>query len=226
MAYHDTLAADWDQRYARGGFRRRAEFFRAQILDRLPAGGDWLDVGCGSGFFSRMIAPQASSILGVDGSAEMVEVARTLAGRDNLAAKVSFQTIATVEALPLAPLTFDGVLCLSVLEYLEDPHACVAEIARVSRPGAKIALSVPYAGSWIRRALKLASAVRAQVSRGQAYLASSRWTWSRRDAAAMIEQSGLRLEHMQLFDPALPRAAWPWGGSLIYLICTKPSVSA
>ena len=35
VAYHEQLAAGWSDRYASGGMRRRAEFFRADVLPRL-----------------------------------------------------------------------------------------------------------------------------------------------------------------------------------------------
>jgi ubiquinone/menaquinone biosynthesis C-methylase UbiE len=42
---------------------------------------------------------------------------------------------ADVEALPFPDRSFDLVLCVEVLRYLEDPQPCIAEIARVLRPG-------------------------------------------------------------------------------------------
>jgi ubiquinone/menaquinone biosynthesis C-methylase UbiE len=42
---------------------------------------------------------------------------------------------AGVESLPFADASFDLALCLEVLRYLQDPQGCIAEMARVLRPG-------------------------------------------------------------------------------------------
>jgi SAM-dependent methyltransferase len=42
---------------------------------------------------------------------------------------------ADVEALPFADGSFDVALCVEVLRYLPDPGRCLAELARVLRPG-------------------------------------------------------------------------------------------
>ena len=52
--------------------------------------------------------------------------------------------VATVYELPFADATFDLVLCLVVLEHLEDPKRAIAEMSRVLRPGGKILVSVPF----------------------------------------------------------------------------------
>ena len=73
VAYHDEIASGWDNRYLRGAFARRAAFFRDRILPQLPREGIWLDVGCGSGYFSRIMARRGSRVIGYDGSQAMLE---------------------------------------------------------------------------------------------------------------------------------------------------------
>lgn len=47
-------------------------------------------------------------------------------------------------ALPFADASFDGVLCLEVLEHVRRPAAVVAEIARVLKPGGRGWISMPF----------------------------------------------------------------------------------
>ena len=81
IGYHDALAEGWTRRYASGGFKRRADFFTSQVLPKTRIAGEWIDVGCGSGFFSRILASAGANVLGVDGSAPMIAAARAFAGR-------------------------------------------------------------------------------------------------------------------------------------------------
>ena len=125
IRYHDTLADGWTQRYARGGFKRRADFFTSEVLPKATISGDWIDVGCGSGYFSRILAASGAHVLGVDGSAAMIAAARAFPG----AALPLRYEVRTVESLSQERGAFDGALFLSVMEYLDDPAAGLGAVA-------------------------------------------------------------------------------------------------
>ena len=82
IEYHDLLAAGWSARYLKGAFARRLTFFAGKVLPELAIDGCWLDAGCGSGVFTRMLATGARSVVGVDASSEMITSAiqNTLSG--------------------------------------------------------------------------------------------------------------------------------------------------
>jgi ubiquinone/menaquinone biosynthesis C-methylase UbiE len=67
-------------------------------------------------------------VTGVDGSGEMLEHARA----NNPEAELHE---ADVQELPIPDQSFDYILCIEVLRYLSEPQRCVAEMARVLRPG-------------------------------------------------------------------------------------------
>jgi len=97
----------------------------------FPDTGDILDVGCGTG---ALLAALASScpgarLAGVDLSPEMLAIAAAKLGG---AAELRE---AGAEALPFADAEFDIVVSTSVFHYLRDPHAALAEMKRVLRPG-------------------------------------------------------------------------------------------
>jgi hypothetical protein len=50
------MADAWDAKYQIGGFRRRAEFIKKRMLPKDMGTGHWLDAGCGSGYFGRLLA--------------------------------------------------------------------------------------------------------------------------------------------------------------------------
>jgi len=46
--------------------------------------------------------------------------------------------------IPFADATFDGAICIEVLEHVEDPDAVVADVARCLREGAVLLVTVPW----------------------------------------------------------------------------------
>jgi 2-polyprenyl-3-methyl-5-hydroxy-6-metoxy-1,4-benzoquinol methylase len=218
IAYHESLAAGWTDRYASGGFKRRAAFFTEEVLPRLAPTGEWLDVGCGSGVFSRLLAGAGARVLGLDGSQAMVDAARAHSGK--LVARFELrkvEDVGTVEGV------FDGAICLSVLEYLEQPEAALAAIANRLRSGGRLALSAPNSGSTLRRAQRMLRPIAAATgSKAFAYLDSSRNLWSQPELRGLAEAAGLEVEAVLGFDPAAPRPLWSLiSPSLWFLIARK-----
>jgi ubiquinone/menaquinone biosynthesis C-methylase UbiE len=103
----------------------------ARLEAALPAGGPGrraLDVGCGTGYYLGALRERGFEVAGVDGSEEMLKHARASHPGVDLQR-------GDVESLPFPTASFDLVLCVEVLRYLPDPTACIAEMARVLRPG-------------------------------------------------------------------------------------------
>lgn len=108
-----------------------------------PPGRRWLDVGCGTGALCAAIVDQCapSSVAGIEPSEGFLATAReNLAGRAVLA-----QGNAT--SIPLADAAVDVVVSGLVLNFVPDPGAALAEMARVTGSGGTIAAYVwDYAG--------------------------------------------------------------------------------
>jgi ubiquinone/menaquinone biosynthesis C-methylase UbiE len=100
-----------------------------------------LDIGCGHGRSLGALAARAhrGCAVGADPSDLMAQIAveknRTLvkAGRARV-------VVATAGDLPFADATFDGAVCVHVLYFWKDLQSSFREMARVLKPGAKLAL--------------------------------------------------------------------------------------
>jgi SAM-dependent methyltransferase len=133
-------------------FTAQAESFNASalatsesLLDALVelasphAGECWLDAACGPGIVCRRLAAHAGTVLGVDLTAAMLEVARretSAAGLEN----VSF-ALGDATALELPDAQLDGALARFTLHHVPLPGRVVGELARVVRPGGRIVLA-------------------------------------------------------------------------------------
>ena len=103
------------------------------------AGGRWLDVGCGTGALgaAALAAADPAALVGVDPSAGFLAHARTRL--DDRRARF---VVADARRLPLADASFDAVVSGLVLNFVPDPAAAATEMARVARPGGRVAAYV------------------------------------------------------------------------------------
>lgn len=115
------------------------EYSRAQQLMHLTRGTVALDLGCGPGNFSRRFARTVGAeglVVGYDGSRAMLDQA--VAAEDELPQLAYVYGEAT--ALPFKANTFDSVCCFAALNMFPEPFETLGEIARVLRPGGRVAL--------------------------------------------------------------------------------------
>ncbi len=224
VEYHQDLASGWDRRYREGSFKKRADHFCSTILPLIPTGGNWLDAGCGSGYFSRILAKDQSKVVGLDASENMIHEARQLAIAANIDASIEFDVIETIEILPVVDASLDGCLCLSVLEYVPNANNCINEFARVIKPGGYLILSVPHRLSFLRFIQK---AVRRFRGNGKAtalnYLASSQYSTTPKALTKVLAECNLEVVKFSNFDAIIPgvlHSLLP--PSLIFLVARKP----
>jgi SAM-dependent methyltransferase len=110
---------------------------------RMPPGLRWLDVGCGTGALCAAIMDRCapSSVTGVEPSEGFLKTAR-----ENLAGRATLHQ-GNAGAIPLEDAAVDAVVSGLVLNFVPDPRAALAEMARVTRSGGTIGAYVwDYAG--------------------------------------------------------------------------------
>lgn len=133
--FFNAIAEDWDQlsRDILG-----AVDLPAAIVARMPQGGIAADLGCGTGHVLERMLERASSVIGVDGSARMLELARRRLNAD--ADRISLR-IGDLEHLPLRDAEADFASMTMVMHHLSSPASALEEARRVLRPGGLLALS-------------------------------------------------------------------------------------
>lgn len=94
------------------------------------AGAHVLDVGTGTGRAAIGLARAGATVVGVDASSEMLEVARERAAAAGV--PVTFD-VGDAHALPFPAGHFDGAVSLRVLMHTPDWSRCVGELCRVAR---------------------------------------------------------------------------------------------
>ena len=132
--------------------RRRATFQALIAAAGVQAGQRVLDVGCGTGYFARMLAQAVGAdglVVGVDASPEMIAYASRRAGRTR---NCQFQ-VGTAESLGFPAGHFDAVVSSLFIHHLPEDLQVTAlrEMRRVLRPGGTLLVAdaqIPRAGRW------------------------------------------------------------------------------
>ena len=128
QAYYDEFSKGYEKlRGANdpGGYHELVDDLEVDFASRYAAGGDLLEVGCGTGLLLERLAQVARTARGIDLSPGMLEKARSR-GLDVQ------QGSAT--ALPFPDASFDLTCSFKVLAHVEAIETALAEMIRVTRP--------------------------------------------------------------------------------------------
>jgi ubiquinone/menaquinone biosynthesis C-methylase UbiE len=111
---------------------------RYLLASELTSGKDVLDIACGEGYGSAMLARRARQVTGVDISSAAVEHARLRYARDNL----RFVS-GSCAAIPLPDRSVDVVVSFETIEHHAEHEQMLREIRRVLRPNGLLVMSSP-----------------------------------------------------------------------------------
>lgn len=100
---------------------------------------NFLDIGFGSGILLPELASRTERLTAID-IHQNIEIVRNIIKSKNISANL---LKANVCQMPFEDNTFDGILCLSVLEFIQDIPWAIQEIKRVAKPKTKIVIGIP-----------------------------------------------------------------------------------
>ena len=121
-----------------------------------------VDVACGPGTFTRPFAPRVRRAVGVDLTPAMIEKARAEAARAGIA-NIEFVT-GDVYTLPFADSVAGVVACGYAFHHMTEPARALAEMARVLRPGGRVAIADIADPRRLSSALETVSASKARLN--------------------------------------------------------------
>lgn len=155
VAWFSDYATQFDLQYSRTTlFTDRYRLWTRLIQESCAPESRVLDAGCGSGVFTAVAAQCGAQVVAADPSREMLAMCDRRCATLGLTSCTFVQK--PIEQLRPAELgTFDLVLVLSVLEYVQDLLRCLKILGRLARPGATLAISIPNSKAPRRRLEKV-----------------------------------------------------------------------
>lgn len=186
---------NWETPAGRIRWARRVKM----LTSHLQRGQRVLELGCGTGYFTRALAATGAQITAIDISPELLEVARRDCPQDG----VTFE-VQNAYALSYEDETFDSVVGSSVLHHLEIDSA-LHEIQRVLKASGVIYFTEPNMMNPQIALQKNIPAIKKRLGDSPNETAFFRWPLQRR-----LEGAGFRDVLVTPFDFLHPRLSIPW----------------
>lgn len=114
-------------RTARGAWIGEIEYRLLRALLAPAPGETLLDVGCGTGYFTRRFALAGNAVTGLDSDSSMLRFARAHSAKDER------YVLGDARALPFKDREFDCCVSVTALCFIREQAAALAEMFRVTR---------------------------------------------------------------------------------------------
>ena len=133
-------------------FGQNGRWRRTMVAQIVPAPGEQvLDVASGTAGVAIQLARRtAARVVGVDLTEQMLRRGRVNVARAGLGGRIGL-VAGRAEQLPFPDASFDALTFTYLLRYVDDPRATLAELARVVKPGGRVAsleFCVPPSPPW------------------------------------------------------------------------------
>jgi 2-polyprenyl-3-methyl-5-hydroxy-6-metoxy-1,4-benzoquinol methylase len=151
MSGNDGLAEEWDEGSESWAdfVRKGKDYYRDEMNNPATfkiignvSGKRVLDLGCGEGCNSRILAGRGAKVTGVDFSEKMIALAKQKEKKDKLG--IDYRVSDAAELKGLKSGSFDVVVCLMALMDIERYQDAVSEVARVLKKRGRFLFSITH----------------------------------------------------------------------------------
>lgn len=167
--------------------------FERELAFEICCGQEVVEIGCGIGRLTRVLARRGVDVRALDVSAEMLARAQALHARAPARGEVRWLLGDGRGLTGIEDASADGVLSHVVFQHLPDPeltYGYVAEIGRVLRPGGWAAVQVSTDPGVHRPRARIGARVRALTRRGPKGTAHPAWLGSAVDLERLLAVAG------------------------------------
>ena len=137
--------------------------------------------------------------------------------------KPTFSVVDSIEALGKPSSSCDGIVCSSVLEYLDFPFQALDEFSRVLKPGGVLVVSIPNRKSLVRRVQKVMYYLtkRLGLRPWPEYLALSKNAYACGEFWRALETRGFVISHVEPFSSIFPWILERMGASALLIFVAR-----
>jgi ubiquinone/menaquinone biosynthesis C-methylase UbiE len=114
----------------------RRQFALEMVEASIPQGSKVLDAGCGTGAIAEELIRRGYEVWGFDIAEAMVRYVQDRLGQGRF-------RVGDIENIPFGDNTFDAVVCLGVLQFLDADEPALREVWRVLKPGGRAVIATP-----------------------------------------------------------------------------------
>ncbi|HEY8681617.1 MAG TPA: bifunctional 2-polyprenyl-6-hydroxyphenol methylase/3-demethylubiquinol 3-O-methyltransferase UbiG [Rhodanobacter sp.] len=196
----------------------RAAYIAARVDLR---GAKVADVGCGGGLLSEALARAGATVIGVDLSEKVIDIAKLHLHESNLV--VDYRVQSSTDLATAEPVSFDAVCCMELIEHVPDPAALVNDLAAMLKPDGRLFMStLNRTPAAFGAAILGAEYMMRMLPRGTHHYAQF---LKPSELGRLLRQAGLELEDVSgLGYNPLNRKAWlSRFTSINYLLSARPT---
>ena len=129
--YFDSDRHRWEEKYETSGMEAQMYLDRQSaslslIRRQVKSGGRVLEIGCGTGILSKQLMDSGYSVVSSDFSIRMLRETRKETAMNNL-------VLADATALPFMKNSFDAIIMVGVIAYIDDPRSAISHLSTLLR---------------------------------------------------------------------------------------------
>lgn len=140
---HEDISEEFNSAYKnKKSFKLRYDFWQSIIAENSAVTQKAMDLGCGPGWMTKILADKFNEVVAVDGAESMIKLTKEKIKNQkgvtliNANINQSFLTEFSSEK-------FDLIICSSLLEYIKDIHGVISGIRALLKKNGKIIFSIP-----------------------------------------------------------------------------------